>query len=236
MRNYFTFNGNDSRDYGVYISGDGVFDSPEKEYETISIPGRDGDFLGIERRMGNVDIRYPAFVYSNFDNNLAALRSMLLAADGYCRLEDSYHPNEFRKAFFRGPIEVMPTSMKDAGKFDITFEAKPQRWLKSGETAIEITSSGTDINNPTSFPSRPLIRVYGYGEFYIGSDRITITQSYSYIDIDCEMMDCYRGTINCNDLVSFQSNDFPTLKPGDTGITFPNTITKIVITPRWFQV
>ena len=236
MRNYFTFNSNVSTSYGVYISGDGVFNSPEREYQTIAVPGRNGDFLGIERRLGNVKITYPAFIYTNFDTNLANLKAMLLSSNGYCRLTDTYHPNEFRKAFFSGPIEVMPTAQKDAGQFDITFEAKPQRWLTSGESVTTITTSGTNITNPTLFPAQPLIRVYGYGQFYVGSDRITITNVYSYIDIDCEMMDCYYGTVNCNDYVTFQNNNFPTLPSGATGITFPNTITKIEITPRWWMV
>ena len=236
MRNYFTFNGNASTSYGVYISGDGVFNSPEREYETISVPGRNGDFLGIERRLGNVSIRYPAFIYSNFDTNLSNLKAMLLSSDGYCELSDTYHPNEFRKAFFSGPIEVQPTAKKDAGQFDITFEAKPQRFLTSGKTTTTITTSGTNITNPTLFPAQPLIRVYGYGVFYVGSDKITVTNVYSYIDIDCEMMDCYRGSVNCNEYVTFQKNNFPTLPGGSTGITFDATITQIKITPRWWTV
>jgi phage-related protein len=47
MRNYFVFDYNDSRDFGVYISGQGTFNAPGREYENIAVPGRDGDLLVI---------------------------------------------------------------------------------------------------------------------------------------------------------------------------------------------
>lgn len=235
MRNYFTFNGYDSREFGVYISGGGTFDSPTRLYNVISVQGRNGALLGAGDRFENIEVTYPAFIYTNFEENLANLRSALLSTDGYARLEDTYHPNEFRMAYFDGPVVADVTPHNNMGSFDLTFKCKPQRWLKSGETAQVITSGGT-IVNPTRFESAPLIRVTGYGQLKIGGDVIDIINAFPYVDIDSEILDCYYQTENANAQVSFSGTDFPRLPSGSTGVTYSGHITKVEITPRWFDV
>jgi len=235
MRNWLTFAGHDSRDYGVYISGSGTFDAPQRLYEIFQIPGRNGDLVGAERRLENIEVTYPAFIYSNFRQNMAALRGMLLSQIGYQRLEDTYHPDEFRMGLFSGPLVVEPTGRNDAGQFELTFTCKPQRYLKSGETAITVASGGS-ITNPTNFDARPLIKVTGYGQIQLGVTTITIASGFPSVTIDCEMMDCYSGTQSANSKVSFSGNNFPTLKPGSNGVVFGSGITSVEITPRWWRV
>ena len=235
MRNYFTFAGHDSRDYGVYISGSGTFDAPQRVYEMISVPGRNGDLVGAERRLENIEVTYPAFVYADFKQNMAALKGMLLSQIGYQRLEDTYHPDEFRLALYSGGMTVEPTGRNDAGQFDLTFTCKPQRYLKSGETVITVASGGS-VSNPTDFESQPLIKVTGYGQLQIGTTTITIASGFSAVTIDSEMMDCYSGTQSANSKVTFSGNNFPTLKPGSNGVVYGSGITKVEITPRWWRV
>lgn len=236
MLNYFTFDGVMSKDYGVYISGNGTYNSPERVYTNISIPGRDGDLLSTETRLRNVALTYPAGIVANFDTNLANLRSKLLSTIGYARLTDTYHPSEYRMAVYKGGLEPEMVDSLIAGQFDITFECKPQRWLLAGEDDIEM-DSGDTITNPTLFDARPLIRVTGHGDMQIGSQVITIAQNnLAYIDIDSEMMDCYCGSTNANSYVSFADNDFPILHAGQNGVEFDNTITSVIITPHWWRV
>lgn len=235
MRNYIVFNGINCSDFGVYVSGQGTYDSPTREYETISVPGRNGDILSTEKRFENVELKYPAFIYKDFEKNLAGFREAMLSSEGYCRLEDTYHPEEFRMAFFRGDIKPKVRSRNDAGEFDIKFNCKPQRFLKLGEVTQEIATGGS-ITNPTEFYSRPLIKVTGYGTLTINSETITIANTYASVVIDSEILDCYSGTQNANGAVSFSSNDFPALRPGVNNFTFDNTITKLEVTPRWWRV
>lgn len=236
MRNTFTFGNVTSSTYGVYITGTGTYNAPERDYETIAVPGRDGAVLGIEKRLQNVELTYPAFIYANFKTNIASLKAALLSQTGYQRLSDTYHPDEYRLAVYRGGMDVDARKQHDAGEFDIEFECKPQRYLTSGETTTTFTANGT-ISNPTLFNSRPLIRVTGYGTLTINSDVITITQSTNtYVDIDSELMDCYKGSVNMNGLVAFQANDFPVLVPGSNSISFSGNITKVAVTPRWWSV
>lgn len=134
MREYFILNGVDSRDFGVYISGQGTFSAPQKAYTFYNIPGRNGALLGNEHRLENITLSYEAFIYTDFDNQIAAFRSFLLSIDGYAKLTDSYHPDEYRMAVYQGPFEPTVEQTNDAGKFTITFSCKPQRFLTDGDT------------------------------------------------------------------------------------------------------
>ena len=116
MRNYFTLNGVDSRNYGVYISGKGTFNSPARAMDLIQIPGRNGDLIGLSTRLENGEYRYNnAFIYQNFHNNIESFKAFLLSVPGYRRLIDTYHPGEYRLVAYRGPLEVNPTNKNDAG-------------------------------------------------------------------------------------------------------------------------
>lgn len=235
MRNYFTLDGVDSRDFGVYISGQGTFSASARSYELLSVPGRNGDLIGTEKRFENGELTYPAFIYANFKQNIADFRAFLNSLFGYHRLVDSYHPNEYRMVFFQGEFDPDVTAKNDAASFDITFNAKPQRFLLSGEQATTLTADGT-ITNPTRFNSQPLLRVYGAGNLGINGDTITISQADVYTDIDCEMMDAFKGTENRNQYITLTNYNFPVLVPGENGIALGAGITRVEITPRWWTV
>lgn len=235
MRNYFTLNGVDSRDFGVYISGEGTFSSPSREYNMVPIPGRNGDLVGIERRFENLELKYPAFIYANFDANIRDFRNYLLSLVGYHILIDTYHPDEFRMALYDNEFEPKVVKKNDAGSFDIVFNCKPQRYLLSGETVTTLTADGS-ITNPTLFNSQPLLRVYGTGQLGVNSDTITISAADTYTDIDCEMMDCFKGLVNKNKFVSFTSYKFPEFVPGVNNISLGTGITQVDITPRWWRI
>lgn len=235
MRNFFTLNGVNSTTYGVYISGQGTFSAPSREYNLLPVPGRNGDLVGPEKRFANGVLTYPAFIYTNFDANIEAFRNFLLSLVGYHDLVDSYHPDEIRKVLFQGPFEPQVTTRNDAGSFDISFICKPQRFLASGQTVTTLTSNGS-ITNPTLFDSQPLMRVYGTGALGIGSQTVTITQADVYTDIDCEMMDAFKGTANKNPYVQLTDHNFPVFKPGVNNLSLGAGITKVEITPRWWIV
>lgn len=234
MRNYLTWNGKDFRDFGVYISGQGTFSAPARAYNIRSVAGRNGDIITNEKRLENINVSYKAFIYTNFDANIRDLRNYLLANIGYKELTDSYHTDEFRMAMYAENFEPEVTSKNDAGEFTLTFNCKPQRFLNSGKTVTALTADGT-IVNPTLFASQPLLRVYGDGVLGINSQSITIAGSDVYTDIDCEMMDAYKGTANKNHTIRLSDYNFPTLTAGTNNISLSG-ITRVEITPRWWRV
>lgn len=166
----FTFGGISSKDYGVYISGDGVFNAPEKDVEMISIPGRSGSFALDHGRWLNIELAYPAGLFgsdeTDFAQAISDLRNALASKKGYQVLEDDYHPGEFRQAIYHSGLEVTPAQLK-AGEFNIVFDCKPQRWLTAGQNPVSITS-GDEITNPTLFDASPLLLVDGYGTIDLG--------------------------------------------------------------------
>lgn len=172
----FMFDGEDSRDYGIYITGSAVYDAPERAVEMISIPGRNGSFALDGGRFENITVEYPAGIFADNETDFAAaisdFRNMLCSKRGYCRLTDEYNSGEYRMAIYKSGLELDPTQLK-AGEFRIVFECKPQRWLTSGETPITL-NSGDTVNNPTLFPTGPLIAAQGYGEINLGGATLKI--------------------------------------------------------------
>ena len=180
MSNKIIFGGVDSSTYGIYISGEGVWNAPERDAEEITIPGRDGNYILDHGNFKNIQVTYPAFnkeaSYSDFRTKVDNFRNAISSLKGYQRLTDTFHPDEYRMAAFIGGLEVSPILYNDkAMQVNITFNCKPQRFLTSGETATTVTSGAT-ITNPTLFDSHPLLLVDGYGDFDINGEEMTIQQ------------------------------------------------------------
>lgn len=230
-----TFNGKTSREFGVVISGQDTWQKASPDVERVSIPGRNGDLLLTNRRYENVEIRYPCGITRNFDVRYTGFLNHLMSEVGYHRLEDSYHPEVFRMAAFDSVTEPEMTAFNREGTFAISFSCKPQMYLKTGELRQEI-GNGSVLYNPTNQEARPLIRVYGTGQVMIGDHAIRITEAQMYTDIDCELQDAYKETINCNPYIELDDDDFPVLKPGRTTIRWSGGVYRVEITPRWWKL
>lgn len=226
----FTFDGENSGDYGVYITGAAVYNAPEREVEMIQIPGRNGAFALDKGRFENIEITYPAGTsdedQGSFADKVSDFRNMLASRRGYRRLEDDYHPDEFRKAIYKSGLEVEPVPFQRAGEFEITFDCMPQRWLKSGETAVSV-ESGDMLTNPTLFEASPLLQVEGYGAINIGGERVVLNNT----EIGTVILNnpySFKFTKTWNFWFTFNTD---ALNTGDT-IFFPEQkITMIVSVP-----
>lgn len=237
MRNWLIYDDENSKDYGVYISGMGTYNAPQRDIESISIPGRNGDLTIDNGRYENVKVTYPAFIVKNFDSNISAFRNMLLIHSGYYRLEDSYHPDEYRLARFDGAFNADVLDTHNAGEFDITFDCYPQRYLKAGEERIAFTSAGALYNKEIT-TALPKIRAYGTnGTLTIGDVSISISGASSYTDIDCELMEAYKDTLDVskNNTLTLTNGVFPSLKPGSNSISFTG-FSEVDIQPRWWRL
>ena len=176
MYKSLSFDNTSSRSYGVYITGQAVYNAPEREVEMISIPGRNGAFALDKGRFENITVTYPAGIFAeneaDFAQAISDFRNFLCSKKGYCRLTDEYNPSEYRMAIYKSGLEVEPAQLR-AGEFEITFECKPQRFLTSGETAVSVVS-GAEITNPTLFEAHPLLAVEGYGSIDFNGSHINI--------------------------------------------------------------
>lgn len=180
----FTFDGVNSLDYNIGITGSAVYNAPTRDVEMISIPGRDGEYALDHGRFNNIEITYPSGMgdndQTNFASRMSDLRNQLASRVGYKRLEDEYNPDEYRMAIYKSGLEVSPVQYSRAGQFDIIFDCKPQRFLKSGETATSKARNST-ITNPTLFDSHPLLQFNSNGSdgtISLGTQTITVKSAY----------------------------------------------------------
>ena len=235
MRNYFIFGGVWSSDFGVFISGANTFNAASRDFETVTIKGRDGVLTLDNGRFNEVDHNYSAFILDNFDSNISAFRNAIMSLRGMQRLTDSYHPGEFYRAYYGSGLEpdVLPNLRH--GSFDVTFTRDPRRFLTSGEIMITKYSdeSTFTIENPTPYACRPLIRVYGEGVLGVNGEPIKINFApNAYTEIDSELQEIYYETTNLGMYVEL--DDFPVLSPGTNNFTASGDIIRVSVTPRWF--
>lgn len=216
----FTYDGINSLENGVYITGEAVYNAPERDIEMVAIPGRNGDLAIDQGRYNNIEVTYPAGLYGHdqpdFASKIRDFRNMLTARFTYLRLTDEYNPDEFRLALYKSGLEVNPAAYHQAGEFGITFECKPQRFLNSGEVPvdvykheyltdhnldpitdhngnpIDINAMSGEVTNPTPYECKPLIIAPSSGAVHMGNISIEIGgDSSKDIYIDCDSMEIY---------------------------------------------
>ena len=234
------FNGIPSTNYGIHVEKPPVYATPERDYEVVHIPGRNGDLVIDNGSYQNVTRKYSISVGEidgNFTTLAAGVSEWLHSASGYARLEDSYESDYFRLAYYVADAE-MENLFHQAGKMSIEFNCKPARFLKAGERAVPLTTAGS-LRNPTfqkSFPKLTVV-VSGSGTLTVGDQTITISglTNSTRMVIDSELQDVYEeGSLtNLNSKVSF-SDGFPLLSPGVNTITFTGSITSVEVVPRWW--
>ena len=138
------FNGVSTVDLGAVIQTPPVYEFPSKTYEHIKIEGRSGDLLIDNNSYDNVERKYYlalAFLKNSvFVTNARMIVEWLHSVKGYARLEDTYEPEYYRMAAFENPGSL-PNLYDEATALEVVFKCKPQRYLKSGEEPILISSS-----------------------------------------------------------------------------------------------
>ena len=129
-----TYNGTKSSDLGVFVTGSGSFDAAELDVDKYEIPGRNGDLILSNNRYKNIEVIYPAFIPKAFMDKVQSVRNWLRSAKVYSRLEDTYDMDHFRMGLASGVQSFEPVNRNDGANFEMTFDCKPQRFLKVGET------------------------------------------------------------------------------------------------------
>ena len=241
MSDYFVYNGvNSSTWFARVFPTDSMLAAPEHLYNVVSVPGRSGTLLMDLKAYNNIMREYDVQIVGDTDlQKLAAMRNHLASASGYLRLTDTFDPTHYFMAAYTEAFAMTGDfrSMR-RGRGTISFECKPQRFLLSGETPLSYSSNGM-IVNPTRYPSKPLIVVTTNTSsaclLGIGSTGITITRQGT-ITIDCETGRAYNGATALDSYVSLNTIDYPVLAPGSTGIALGTGISRVMITPRWWEL
>ena len=238
---YFTYNGRSSADFGLHIEKKDVFSAPEYDAEFISIPGRSGDIINPNRRFSNIKVTYTVFLARK---NAAALAAVLRDIKGwlnsepdrYHEITDSYDAEYFRYGVISGSLDI-EEQLNKVGSFTVTFNCKPYKYSFAGQQTVAADSASLSVTNPTAFESRPYIKLYGSGAVTLNVSSGNSTSSWTisaideYIEIDSELMNCFKDTTLKNDKV--KGAEFPILKPGVCTIICTGDVTRIEVIPRW---
>ena len=236
---YFTYNGRSSAEFGLHIEKKDVFSAPEYDAEFISIPGRSGAIINPNRRFSNIKVTYTVFLARK---NPAALASVLRDIKGwlysepdrYHEITDSYDAEYFRYGVISGNLDI-EEQLNKIGCFTVTFNCKPYKYSFAGQETVAADASELTITNPTAFESRPYIKLYGSGAVALMMQPqgrgMMISNLDEYIEIDSELMNCFKDTTLKNDTVT--GDGFPMLKPGTTTIACAGNVQRIEVIPRW---
>jgi len=238
MKSKFVFSGQSSDDYCLTIEYMPSYSTAKKNIDTYSVPGRSGALIFDTGTFGNVTQSYEVWLKApsgmNTHKTAREIANWLLGQKGYQRLEDTYDPEVYRKAYFSGPVDVENWFGK-YGRCKLDFTCMPQRWLKSGEFCQDVASGETLYNNWQ--PALPLIEISGngFGILQIGNYHLGIMDiPVNGLTIDCETQNAYSGLENCNNNIVL-GDGFPVLEHGGNKITFFDGIT-LKITPRWWCI
>ena len=238
---YFTYNGRSSAEFGLHIEKKDVFSAPEYDAEFISIPGRSGDIINPNRRFANIKVTYTVFLARK---NAAALAAVLRDIKGwlysepdrYHEITDSYDAEYYRYGVISGNLDI-EEQLNKVGSFTVTFNCKPYKYSFAGQQTVAADSTSLSVTNPTAFESRPYIKLYGSGAATLNVSSSNSTNSWTisaideYIEIDSELMNCFKDTVLKNDTVTGEG--FPTLKPGTSTIACAGNVQRIEVIPRW---
>lgn len=234
MRHYFILNGKSSEDFNTWIASSNMFDGAEHDDEIVEIPGRNGTLVMSNGRYKNFLGKISCYIPHQMRTHVDYLRAFVSSCQQYVRYEDTMHPEEYRLVRFNGGFSLSDSDRVGAA-FDLTFDCKPQRFLKDGELPVKFTSSGV-IYNMTEYASKPMIRCYGAsGSVTIGGISVAVTGATTYADIDCELMEVYEGSTSLNSTTTLTNGEFPVLNPGTNTVSFTG-FSYIEITPNWFRI
>lgn len=238
MINSFTLGGIVSSMMGLVVGEKKINGAPERDVESIEIPGRNGDALFDNGRFKNIPIEYKCYIMPewNLADACKRIKAWLCQAANYRVLKDTYDPYYFRLAAYKSEYDVEEWA-REIGYAPILFDCKPQKFSHAGQRTQTFDADDA-IYNPEAFNALPLIRAYGDGEavLTVGSCEIEIADIDEYIDIDSDIQDAFKGAANLNGQITLADDEFPVLVPGRNAISWEGGITSVEITPRWWTL
>lgn len=245
MSDYMIYGTVDSRDYGLLLLSDEVAGAVP-DYESVSVPGRNGDLHISNNRWFNRERKMVLYCPETAKTSLESFIAALLAEPIYSKVSSSIWTDFFMYGTFKGGTEPRKSVAYEAGRVEIIFDCKPQKFLTSGEEEIEIASGQAtqNIENLTGFESKPLLRIQITSAFVnISVSGVTIQQTRSFSDtttvlLDTDTMDLFTTDgANVSSYFSISNHDDISLKPGDNAVSCSDTGTyTLFMKPRWWTL
>lgn len=231
----FYLDGIDARSVGIHLQSPVEFSEAVAISKAQTIPGRNGDLIfetgSYENRSGSAS----CFCLQNdVEKSLGSSGRFLMNKKGYRRLETSDDQDHFWLARVENSPQIA-MRLRTLSPFDIGFDCKPQRFLKSGEQEIIFEQNGS-LMNAYGYDALPLITLIGMGEgsVTIGNVTIQIRNVSGIMILDSETMNAYNREKPLNDQIN--APIFPVLVEGENTIAFSGGVQSVKIIPRWWEL
>ena len=231
----FYLDGVDARSVGIHLQEPLTFSEAVPISEAQSIPGRNGDLIfetgSYENRSGSASCYC---LQRDVEKALRIAGRFLMSKNGYRRLETSDDPDHFWLARVENSPRI-EQRLRILAPFEIGFDCKPQRFLKSGENEIVFEQSGI-LMNTTGYDALPLITLVGMGEgsVTIGDITIPVKNVSGTMVLDSETQNAYNREKPLNDQIN--APVFPVLRSGENVISFSGGVHSVKIVPRWWEI
>lgn len=230
--NYFIYNGEASNAVGLWIEHRPVIATARRVIESVSVPGRNGTLLFDTGAYENTTVTYQVAYLGSQNNTIydkASYMAEWLNQGRYCTLEDTYYPTIVRKAVFVSPLNVTDI-LNVAGRANITFSCKPQKYIKSQQSAIPNLHSGDTLYY--SWGGDPIITTTGNGTITINGITITIAGATSSVVINCEDQTVEQNATNASSLIT-APDGFPKIVVGNNKFSWTGLSSVSVIPNTW---
>ena len=225
---YFIFNDVNCRDKGVRLQSMPPIIRPEERIEHVTIPGRPGE----------VTLTEGTDIYNSYIQTIpmavkteAAAREVENWLRGSGWLTFSSQPLLTQMARVIGAVTFTKHSRNsDWWDGEVQFYCDPIKY-DTVWNRIDVTESGTVINNPGDMRAYPQIVITGSGTVTVGSGGATLTipncADGMVIDTENEWI-LYNGVPQMNAC----SGNFPIFNKGNNTVLFTGA-TKLTVTPAW---
>lgn len=231
----FYLDGIDAASAGIHLQKPIVFSEAIPNIESKTIPGRNGALIfdtgSYKNRSGSASC---FCLQEDVETAVSSAGRFLMGGKGYRRLETSGDPNHYWMARVKNSPQI-EMRLRVLAPFEIEFDCKPQRFVKSGENAVVFTSSGS-LSNQYGQAALPLITLYGQGagQLTIGDCVVDVKALDGTLHIDSDTQNAYNDNGNQN--MNINAPVFPTLPDGETQIAFSGGIERVEIVPRWWEL
>lgn len=219
------YNGSSGLEHGVFLPEYPSISQPEKNYETYSVPGRNGELISTSESVGNVEIECVfSVVDRNFDNRIRDLKKWLR---GTGKLRFSGSPEYFYEVLVID-YNSLEQELRRYGQFTATFTCYPYEFKDDGQREYAPENL---IYNPNDL-CKPIYKITGEGNYTLKVNGKTVTANVGQnLTIDTRNMIAYRsdGTL-MNTSITGKYDDL-WIPNGDISIQISGG--SLVVIPQW---
>ena len=224
---WFNFLDKNCNDFGIVVEKYPSLFIPVKTFEKVNIAGNDK----AEYREGiyePITLSIECYLKNRSPQKVREI-SKWLNSKSEGKLILGNDPNFYYNARIINAIPINKV-INLFGRFIIQFECEP--FVYSLEEEVITITTNTEIENKGISVSKPIYKVYGSGAtLKINNKEFKIYSIDNYIEIDTELMECYKDNVSMNTNVQGNYTDL-WLKEGKNTIEIGGA-TKVEITPKW---